>query len=240
MVASNWQHGGSVSATSEGKLLISVRKIAGSCSYIHFRRFGEFGWPSAVFLLAGAVFFRTFLRSGFDVVMGENVDARFDIFIREHFLQVLSGAAQLTSPPMFFPFKDTLGYSDAYLLDALIYVPARLLGADPFLSFQLTRIGLVLVGFVSFNMLLTRHAAARQPVAALAAAAFTFSNALYISAGHPQLLEVNFCPLITVLMLQAVRDGAEAPVRTIIAGFAGGAILGLLFSTGYYVAWYFF
>jgi hypothetical protein len=51
---------------------------------------------------------------------------------------------------------------------------------------------------------------------------------------------VNFCPLITVLMLQAVRDGAEAPVRTIIAGFAGGAILGLLFSTGYYVAWYFF
>jgi hypothetical protein len=150
-----------VSATSEGKLLISARKIAGSCSYIRFRRFGEFGWPSAVFLLAGAVFFRTFLRSGFDVVMGENVDARFDIFIREHFLQVLSGAAQLTSPPMFFPVKDTLGYSDAYLLGALIYVPARLLGADPFLS--LTLIGLVLVGFVSFNMLLTRHAAVRQP-----------------------------------------------------------------------------
>ena len=228
-----------MSATSEGKPLIPSRKIAGLCNSTHFRRFGEFAWPSAIFLLAAAVFFRTFLRSGFDVVMGESVDARFDIFIREHLLRALSGAAQLTSPPMFFPVRDTLGYSDAYLLDALIYIPARLLGADPFLSFQLTLIALSLVGFASFNILLTRHADVRQPIAAVAAAVFTFSNALYISVGHPQLLEVNFCPLITVLMLQASRDAAEAPVRAIVAGFAAGAILGLLFSTGYYVAWYY-
>ena len=229
-----------------GRTVMSGDRLAGPAHKIpplrdrvHLAYLAEVGWPIVVFLLTGAIFFRAFLLSGFDTVVGEYGDARLAIFIREHLFQFLSGAARFTSPPMFFPIKDTLGYSDAYLLDALIYVPARMLGADPFLGFQLTAMGLSLIGFVSFNLLLTRHAAIRQPLAAMAAAAFTFSNALFISVGHPQLLEVNFCPLITVLALQAVRDRAGAPVRAVITGSASGAILGLLFGTGYYVAWYY-
>lgn len=201
--------------------------------------FSAVAWPIAVFIVTGGVFFRTFLRSGFDVFRGGS-DARFAIFIREHFLQFLAGKLSLTSPPMFFPVTDTLGYSDVFLLDALIYVPARLLGADPFLSFQLTEMVLSLIGFVSFNIMLTRYASVRQPLAAVAAAVFTFSNALFISVGrHPQLLEVNFCPLVVVLALEAARSSEKDQNRAVIAGFAGGIILGLLFSTGYYVAWYF-
>ena len=73
---------------------------------------------------------------------------------------------------------------------------------------------LSLIGFVSFNIMLTRYASVRQPLAAVAAAVFTFSNALFISVGrHPQLLEVNFCPLVVVLALEA----AEAAKKTQIA-----------------------
>ena len=196
-------------------------------------------WAVVVWLAAAAVFFRNFLLTGFDKIIGDAGDARLDIFLRENFLQFLRGQAEFLSPPMFFPVKGTLGYSDAYLLDALIYVPLRVVGIDPFLTFELLCIGLSLVGFVATNILLTRFAGVRQPLAALAATIFVFSNALYISMGHPQLYEVNIAPLVAILFLEAARSRISHPVWSITAAFFGGLVLALLFSTGYYVAWYF-
>jgi hypothetical protein len=196
-------------------------------------------WAAFVWLAAAAVFFRNFLLTGFDKIIGDAGDARLDIFLRENFLQFLRGQAEFLSPPMFFPIKGTFGYSDAYLLDALIYVPLRVVGFDPFLTFELLCIGTSLVGFVSTNILLTRFGGVRQPLAALAATIFVFSNALYISMGHPQLYEVNIAPLVAILFLEAARSRTSHPIRSTTAGFLGGLVLALLFSTGYYVAWYF-
>jgi hypothetical protein len=196
-------------------------------------------WLAVVWLVAAAVFFRNFLLSGFDKIIGDAGDARFDIFLRENLLQFLRGEAEFLSPPMFFPVKGTLGYSDAYLLDGLIYVPLRVIAIDPFLSFELVCVGLSLIGFVSANILLMRFAGVRQPLAALAAAIFVFSNALYISVGHPQLLEVDIVPLVAVLFLEAAHLRSRYPVRSAMAALLGGLLLALLFSTGYYVAWYF-
>src|SRR5262249_5728117 len=89
------------------------------------------------------------------------------------------------------------------------------------------------------NVLLMRFAGVRQPLAALAAAIFVFSNALYIKMGHPQLYEVNFVPLVAILILESARARTTRPIAATVAGILGGFILGLLFSTGYYVAWYF-
>jgi hypothetical protein len=196
-------------------------------------------WMTGVWLVAAGVFFRNFLLTGFDKIIGDAGDARLDIFLRENLHQFLRGRAELLSPPMFFPMKGTLGYSDAYLLDGLIYVPLRIMGLDPFLSFELLCIGLSLIGFVSANILLMRFAGVRQPLAALAAAIFVFSNALYISMGHPQLYEINFIPLVAILLLEAARLKTIHPIGAAVAGSLGGLVLGLLFSTGYYVAWYF-
>jgi hypothetical protein len=196
-------------------------------------------WAGFIWLAAAAVFFRNFLLTGFDKIIGDAGDARLDIFLRENFLQFLRGQAEFLSPPMFFPIKGTLGYSDAYLLDALIYVPLRVGGIDPFLAFELLCVGISLVGFVSTNILLTHFGGVRQPLAALAATIFVFSNALYISMGHPQLYEVNFAALVAVLFLEAARSKTSHPIRSTTAGFLGGLVLALLFSTGYYVAWYF-
>src|SRR5262249_15910416 len=127
-------------------------------------------WMIGVWVVAAGIFFRNFLLTGFDKITGDAGAARLDIFIRENLHQFLRGRAEFLSPPMFFPIKGTLGYSDAYLLDGLIYVPLRLIGLDPFLSFELLCIGLSLIGFVSANVLLMRFAGVRQPLAALAAA----------------------------------------------------------------------
>ena len=196
-------------------------------------------WPALVWSVGAAVFFRNFLFSGFDSIIGNEGDARADIFVREHLYQFLQGKVEFASPAMFFPVQGTLGYSDAYLLDGLLYVPLRMLGADPFLSSQLLCIGLSLIGFMFFNLLLVRFAGVRQPLAAVAAAIFTFSNALYIKVGHPQLLEVYLLPLILVLFLEANRWNCLRPARTALTGLLAGLILALLFSTGYYIAWFF-
>ena len=112
-------------------------------------------WMSGVWLIAAGVFFRDSLLTGFDRIIGDGGDARLDIFLRENLYQFLRGQAEFFSPPMFFPIKGTLGYSDAYLLDGLIFVPLRIIGLDPFLSFELLCIGISLVGFISANILLS-------------------------------------------------------------------------------------
>ena len=196
-------------------------------------------WMIGIWVVTAGVFFRNFLLTGFDKIIGDAGDARLDIFLRENLHQFLVGRVEFLSPPMFFPVKGTLGYSDAYLLDGLIYVPLRVMGVDPFLSFELLCIGISVVGFISANILLMRFAHVRQPLAALAATIFVFSNALYIKMGHPQLYEVNFVPLVALLILEAARSRTTGPIRAATAGVLGGLTLGLLFSTGYYVAWYF-
>ena len=42
---------------------------------------------------------------------------------------------------------ETLGYSDAFLLDEIVYAPLRLLGAEPLLALTLTAIVLSLVAY---------------------------------------------------------------------------------------------
>ncbi|MGP8124151.1 MAG: hypothetical protein ACLP8B_26985 [Xanthobacteraceae bacterium] len=203
------------------------------------RAVGAVSWPAAIWIAAAAVFFRDFLLSRFDSIAGDSGDARLDIFVRENFYRFLRGAAEFASPPMFYPVKDTLGYSDGYLLDSLVYVPLRMLGTDPFWSFEAVCIALSLVGFISFNVLVVRYGGARQPLAAISAVLFSFSNALFYKIGHPQLLEVNVTPIVAILVFEAARRNGERLSRIAVPGFLGGCILALLFSTGYYVACFF-
>ena len=77
------------------------------------------------------VFFRSQLFSDFDLVFGDRGDARFVVFIHEPVYRWLHGGAALLSPPFFFNQTKTLGYSDAFLLDQLIYAPLRLFRAEP-------------------------------------------------------------------------------------------------------------
>src|SRR4051794_37101018 len=90
--------------------------------------------PLCFYLAGAALFFRFPILSQFDLMFGNAGDARFVVFIHEHVFRWLSGGPTLVSPPFFFDQPGTLGYSDAFLLDQLVYSPFRWLGFDPFLS----------------------------------------------------------------------------------------------------------
>ena len=199
---------------------------------------GSILFPLTLYIAGFLVFFRWQIFSDFDLVFGDRGDARFVAFIHEHVYRWLHGGAALLSPPFFFNQTKTLGYSDAFLLDQLIYAPLRLFGAEPLLAVSLIAMVLSSIAFL-FLYLFLRRLDVSVPLASLAALIFTFANNLYLKSGHLQHFAVYYIPVIVYCGLLAVSDVHRRPLRAyLLAAFAAG-LYGLLFSTGYYMAWFF-
>jgi len=195
-------------------------------------------FPLALYLAGFFVFFRRQIFSDFDLVFGDRGDARFVAFIHEHVCRWLQGGAELLSPPFFFNQTKTLGYSDAFLLDQIIYAPLRLFGAEPLLALSLVAMVLSPIAFL-FVYLLLRRLDVSVTLASLGALLFTFPNNLFLKSGHLQHFAVYFIPVIAYCALVAVSDLQRRPLRAyLLAAFAAG-LYGLVFSTGYYMAWFF-
>jgi hypothetical protein len=196
-------------------------------------------WIFGVWLAGALVFFREQWDSGFKWLMGNDGDTRLAAYLTEHWFQVFHGQASWLSPSFFYPVKGTLGWSDTFFLFEIFYAPLRLLGADMFLALQITMILLSLVGFVTF-VYLVRLGFGTPLFASLACGLiFTFSNALWIHDGSPQLSGIYVVPAILLLGLLAWRAGqAGHRVRAGILAGATGLLWALLLYSTYYVGWF--
>ncbi len=199
---------------------------------------GSILFPLTLYIAGFFIFFRWQIFSDFDLVFGDRGDARFVTFIHEHVYRWLHGGAALLSPPFFFNQTKTLGYSDAFLLDQLIYAPLRLFGAEPMLATSLIAAVLSSIAF-AFSYLFLRRLDVSVPLASLAALIFTFANNLYLKSNHLQHFAVYYIPVIVYCGLLAVSDVHRRPRRAYLLGAFAAALYGLLFSTGYYMAWFF-
>ena len=194
--------------------------------------------PLALCIAGFLVFFRWQIFSDFDLVFGDRGDARFVAFIHEHVYRWLHGGAALLSPPFFFNQSKTLGYSDAFLLDQLIYAPLRLFGAEPLLAVSLITVILPPIAFL-FCYLFLRRLDISVHLASLGALIFTFANNLYLKSNQLQHFAVYYIPVIVYCALVAVIDVHQRPRRAYLLGAFAAGLYGLLFSTGYYMAWFF-
>jgi hypothetical protein len=194
--------------------------------------------PLVLYLAGFLVFFRWQIFSNFDLVFGDRGDARLVAFIHEHEYRWLSVRSGLLSPPFFFDQAKTLGYSDAFLLDQFIYAPLRLLGAEPLLALSLIAVVLSAIAYL-FLYLFLRRLDVSILLASLAALIFTFANNLYLKSGHLQHFAVYYIPIIAYCGLLAVSDLQRRPFRAHLLGAFAAGLYGLMFSTGYYMAWFF-
>jgi hypothetical protein len=201
-------------------------------------RYVGFLFPIALYILGALIFFRWQIMSKFDLVFGGGADVRFVVFIHEHVYRWLNGRADFLSPPFFFNQTNTLGYSDAFILDQLIYAPLRVLGAEPLLVLSLIAIVLSAIAY-SFLYLLLRRLDVSVTLASLSALIFTFSNNLYLKSWHFQHFAVYYIPIITYCGMVAIGELGRRPIRAYLLGAFAGVLYGLLFSSGYYVAWFF-
>jgi len=191
------------------------------------------------FVLGFAFFFRAQLLSKFDLLFGDRGDARFVLFVHEHVFRALLGRSDFLSPPYFYDVTRTLGFSDALLLNQIIYAPIRGLGADPYLALLLTIMTLSIAGYGFLYGLLRRFGRVPVIIAVFASFIFTFANNLFVNANHLQLFAIYYAPVAAYFGTYAIVEIHTNKIRSLIAGGAAGLLYGLLFSTGYYTAWFF-
>jgi hypothetical protein len=185
------------------------------------------------------IFFREQWDSGFKWLMGDNGDSRLASYILEHWFRVFHGQASWLNPGFFYPVKGVLGWSDTFLLFEIFYAPLRLLGFDPFIALQITRILLSLVGFGSFVYLVRLAFDTPLPAALLCGSVFSFSNALWLHSTYAQLYGIYLVPAILLLALVAWRSlgGGHRTGALVLAGIAG-LLWALLLYSSYYIGWY--
>lgn len=184
------------------------------------------------------VFFHEQWSSGFARVMGDPGAARFIIYVNENWYQSLLGHAAWRTPAFYFPVRNTLGLSDTFLLWQVVYAPARALGADPFLAYQLVLLASSAVGFFTFYLLVRTLWRPPIALALLGAALFTFSNALYANANHPQLFGVLLLPSVCLLGVATWRAAQRGARSAAAWGAAFGALGVLVVYSTYYVGFF--
>jgi hypothetical protein len=194
--------------------------------------------PIGIFGFGVLVFFRWQIFSKFDLVFGDGGDVRMIVFLHEHVYQWVVGHSSLLSPPFFYNQTETLGYTDAFLLNQIIYTPLRLLGVGPLFSLSLIPVILSSVSYFFLYMLLRRLEISAL-IASLVALLSVFPNNLFLQAEYFQQFSIYYLPIIAYCTIASVLYLHEKPYRAYLLGACAGGLYGLVFATGYYVAWFF-
>jgi len=192
-----------------------------------------------VWAVAAAIFFRYPIFSSFDHIFGDRADGSMIIYFHEHVFNVLQGRAQFTSPPFFYPQPHVFGFGPAFLLDSVPYSILRLIGCDPFLSFQLVLIILSLSSFMASLTICVRYLKIRTSIALCAAVLMTFANNLFFKGviGHANFLLLYYIPCIVLIALWGIEDFPRVTRWSILRVATAAALYSLLFSTDVYTAW---
>lgn len=142
------------------------------------------------------------------------------------------GLRGLWDAPFYFPFRNTLAYSEHLLGIAVFTAPVQWVSGNPLLAYNVAFLGsYVLAGVGMYG--LTRELWGRRDAAWVAAIAFAFSPHRVMQVSHLQVLMSGWMPVALWALHRYFRTGS----RRALAGFVGAFCLQGL-SNGYFL--YFF
>lgn len=208
-------------------------------------------WKDITALVLGPMllvgfYFRTFFLSRGGALYGNDADPSFINAIHEYLYQAVLHHQSLRDLPFFFPARDVIGYSDAFMLDLPIYSALRIAGFDPFVSFEWLLILLTIVGFVGFYLVMRLLLRVNNALLAAAGAAVATMPSNFvleaIGLGHAQQFAQHFlvwAALLSVLPLVRKDLFVSRVARARWCGVAGGLLFGLTFATVFYPTWFF-
>jgi hypothetical protein len=192
--------------------------------------------PTVAALIGTFVFHRYTLLTGFDRVQADTGDSRFIAFLLEHWNNVLHGAADWRSPPIFWPVKGTLAYSDGLVAMALLHAAFRTF-LSVFVAINLQLVLLTLATFAGTYWMLRRGFGQAAWGAAAGAWFFAFSWPRFAQLVHLQLQFTPLLPLAVLMVLECCRDGLTLTPRSFAwRGMLFVAMLGCLLATTVYYA----
>lgn len=128
---------------------------------------------------------------------------------------LLTNPRELFSANMFYPFAQTLAYTDANIPGALIAWPLRVLTGDPVLTNSLLVLGsFVVAGLGVF--LLSRHLTGNRPVSLIAGVAYAFLPYRMVHLWHLNWLEGALLPWLTLALIGLLER--PTPGRALTTG----------------------
>lgn len=141
-------------------------------------------------------------------IPGDLGDARFNLYILEHIYQWLAGSkSSLFSLEIFYPFPDTLFFSDTHAGSALVYTFFRAIGISEYAAFDFWFFTGYLTTFIAAYYALARMGAGFLS-AGLGATIFAFSLPSLAQFGHAQLVYRCGVPLALLYLWLGARTGA--------------------------------
>jgi hypothetical protein len=167
----------------------------------------------ALFRLADS----TFWTSG----LGDWQDPYFINFLLEHWYQSARHLTNPASPPIFFPARDTLGYSCSLILYAPFYLLVRPF-VDAFQAYGLTLVLVAETGTICLYLLLRRWMRLSFVAALLLTAYFvTAQNVINgLMFAWSQRATVFLIPVVILVLLES-RRMRPGPARTVLAATSG-------------------
>ncbi len=177
------------------------------------------------------IFHRTFWTSG----LGDWMDPYFINYLLEHWYHSLTTLSDPSSPPMYFPFQKTLGYSHGLILYAPFYLPIRPF-FHPFQAYSLSLFVVIETGILCLYLIF-RKFFELSFIESLLLSVFFFTSQNVINgtvAVWSQRASVFLIPPILVMLLASVgqRDGPPRLILSAVSGF----LATLLFAHDFYTA----
>jgi hypothetical protein len=182
--------------------------------------------------------YRGFLTD-FNLVPGDKGDTRLVVFTLEHWYSALHGQQPPFQLPMFYPDQRALGYADGLFLFAIPYAAFREVGVDYFSSYQLVLVLMTCLGYGAYLLLLRRALRLRPFLAVSGAVLLTSLNALQVQADIGKLIAFHFYPVLIYLLWLYFSQPSKKTWKSWSSLAAFSLLLGLLFFTSYYPAWFF-
>lgn len=165
-----------------------------SFSSVKFRSLLYWFLIVALIIALEAVFFRSILLNG--QLIGDDGDTRLNILIMEHIWQFLNGAKNFTDLGMFYPYLNTISYSDMNVGFAIPYAVFRFLGTDIWFAGKLTLVLTHFFGTLTLFLFLLKKMRLSTICSLLGVILFSFSNTYSVKLGHTQLISVSLVPVL--------------------------------------------
>lgn len=195
--------------------------------------------PAVLLMLAMAVLaaHSTTILSAFTITQGGG-DSVLVNYIFEHDLRWATGQnpdSSLFSPPVFFPVRDTAGYSDLFVGAAPFYAIWRALGLPPQTAYQFFLITISALNFLSAYLLIRMALGTSLLASATAAFLFAFGSPRIMQIDHPQMF-IAFYVVWAVAGIWWMFTGGRPGAWKGAALFA--IALTLQFYTDFYYTWF--
>ncbi len=196
-------------------------------------------------IIAGLVFciyfnFKPMIDSHLKWAPGDPTDERAMVFLLNHWYEVFAGREHFFRVNYFYPDRLALGYADAVFLLGIVYSLFRCLKLDYFTSLQYMYVFMVGFGYVGSVLFFRKVLGLSFVFGILGAILLVVLNALQNQYMHAQLMGFYFYPILAYLLgmyLKSAKVRAVEKSWMYISSFS--VLLGLIFFTSYYPAWFF-